>query len=285
MDLDPFQKDNLANWNDRVDVHAASDDYGLRRYAQNADHISDGVAFDKAWMGDVAGCALAHLQCHIGTDTISLARLGAEVTGLDFSDKAIVVARALAESSGTPAQFVVGNVYDAPALLGPDFDFVYTGVGAINWLADLHQWAAAVAGVLKPGGRLYLREAHPQLWVFEEVDGQVVPTYDYVTSRESPLSWDEAETYTDGDASVITHTRSHGWNHSLPDILNALVGSGMTVNRMAEHQGLDWRFVPSAVKEGTQWFLPGELRRQVPAMFSLWATKDLSRPGSSASGK
>ncbi len=273
MELDQFQQDNLANWNDRVAVHAQSDGYGLQRYAADPNHISSVVAFDRPLMGDIAGLRVAHLQCHIGTDTISLARLGATVSGLDFSPKAIDVARGLAKSSGTPASFVVGNVYDAPAVFGATFDFVYTGVGAINWLADLDRWAAAVAGLLESGGRLYLREAHPQLWVFEEVNGQVVPTYDYFTPPDQPFTEDDQSTYTDGDTSTIVNTVTHDWNHSLPEVLNALVGSGMTVDRMEEHEGVDWKFVPSAVREGDQWFLPGDLRRQVPGMFSLWATK------------
>lgn len=273
MELDNFQADNLANWDDRVEVHISSSDYGLDRYVSDSTRISDVVRFDAPLFGEISGLSVAHLQCHIGTDTISLARLGADVTGLDFSAKAIDAARELSSRCGTPAKFVHANVYDAAAALDQKFDFVYSSVGAINWLADINRWAAAVSGVLKPGGRLYVREMHPSLWIFEEVDGEIVPTYPYYNEKNQPLSFDEARTYTDGDHSKIEHGRHHEWTHSLSEIVTALADNRMVVNRMADHQGIEWEVIPSAIKEGRQWFLPGKLREMVPAMFSLWATR------------
>ena len=107
------------------------------------------------------GARLAHLQCHIGTDTISMARLGAKVTGLDFSPRSIEAASALARDCGVDARFVLGDVHDAPALLGEQFDVVYTGVGSLCWLPDVRRWAAAAAACVRPGGLLYLHEVHP----------------------------------------------------------------------------------------------------------------------------
>jgi len=274
MELDAFQRDNRANWDDRATVHITSDDYGLQRYIGDPNFISDVIAFDAPLLGDVTGFDIAHLQCHIGTDTVSLARLGARsVLGLDFSERAIAAANDLAEATGAAATFAIGNVYDAPLLLDRTFDLVYTSVGAINWLADLDRWAGAVSGLLDQGGWFYIRDGHPSIWVLEEVDGEIRPTYDYANSPNRPFTWDEAVTYTDGDHSQITHTRTHEWNHSLPDVVNALVGAGMTIDRMAEHEGLDYQFVLSMVKEGPQWFLPEPWRGKFPTMFSLWATK------------
>ncbi len=275
MSLNPYQQDNLANWNDRVPIHVASQSYHVDRYAEDTALLSEIIAFDAPLLGDIAGLDVAHFQCHIGTDSISLARLGATVTGLDFSASAVEAATTLAERAKADASFVAANVYDAGAALGHErFDLVYTSVGTITWIGELDRWANAIAAVLRPGGSFYIRDIHPTLWVFEEIGGHVIPYYDYFTSPESPLTLESPTTYTDDTSgNGITNTRSHEWNHSLADILNALAAAGLRVDRMLEHEGIDWPFVPSAVKEGTQWFAPEPLRGKVPAMFSLWATK------------
>ncbi|MEZ5375653.1 MAG: class I SAM-dependent methyltransferase [Acidimicrobiales bacterium] len=273
MELDDRQRDNLANWSDRARVHAASQDYGVDRFATDPEHLSDVVRFDATRIGDLAGLDVAHLQCHIGTDTVSLARLGARVIGLDFSEVAIESARALAAAAGVEAEFVVANVYDASTAIGRTVDLVYTSVGVINWVADLDRWAAAIAGLLDPGGRFYLRDMHPSLWTFEEIDGVIAPHYRTLRASGEPFTFDQALTYTDGDHSQILNTRHHEWFHSFADIINALVGAGLSVTRLEEHAGLDWPIGPSAVLEGTQFYLPGELRHQVPQMFSLWAER------------
>ena len=171
MPLDQFRGTNLENWEDRVPLHAASHGYGLDRYRTDPDHISTIVAFDRDYVGDVGGARLLHLQCHIGTDTISWARLGAEATGVDFSPGSLGVARALSKESGTPARFVLSEFYEAPAAIPSEtFDVVYTGVGALNWLPDIAGWARVVAGFLAPGGLFYIRENHPVLWALGNRD-------------------------------------------------------------------------------------------------------------------
>ncbi len=273
MDLNDHQRDNLANWDDRVAVHVASPDYAVQTFIDDPSFLSDVVAFDAPLLGDVAGLSLAHLQCHIGTDSISLARLGARVSGLDFSAPAIDAARDLAARTGTTdADFVVASVYDAPAALGRRFDVVYTSVGVMHWLDDLERWAAAVAGLLVPGGRLYLRDEHPSLWAWDGVDGEPVLTYPYVTPRGQPLTTDEQATYAAGDSSSIVHTRQHEWNHPLSEVVTAVAGVGLRIDRLAEHDGHEWPPLPGMTREGSQWFLPAPLRGRVPAMYSLWAS-------------
>jgi len=150
---------NRANWDERAAAHAASVDYDVAAFADPA-HLSDVVRFDRPLLGDVTGLRGVHLQCHIGTDTISLSRLGATMTGLDFSPAALAEARRLATSTGAPVDFVEAEVYSAPEVLGRGgFDLVYTGVGALCWLPDIRRWAETVAALLKPGGRLFMREA------------------------------------------------------------------------------------------------------------------------------
>ena len=152
---------NRANWDDRVEGHLADSEYRVDELVANPAFVSREVAFAVAEMGSVRGVRLAHLQCHIGTDTISMARLGARVTGLDFSPRSIEAASALARDCGVDARFVLGDVHDAPALLGEQFDVVYTGVGSLCWLPDVRRWAAAAAACVRPGGLLYLHEVHP----------------------------------------------------------------------------------------------------------------------------
>ena len=272
-DIHRWEADNRANWDDRVPIHLDSEMYEVERFVEDPQHVSPIVRFDAPRLGDITGLRVAHLQCHIGTDTISLARLGAEVTGLDFSNQAVAAARELAERGGSPATFIAANVADAAEALDGPFDLVYTGVGALNWLADLGPWAEAVAGLLDPGGRFYVRDSHPALWVYREMDGKVEAYWPYRTPADHPWSWDEAATYTDGDHDSIRHTRTHEWNHPLPEVINALVDAGMRIDRLEEHERIEWQAFPSCVAHEDHFLLPFELRDKVPAMFSLWATK------------
>ena len=274
MSHDNLYADNKANWNDRAAVHAGSDMYRLDEYIADRSLISRTVTYDVDFMPNVEGLSVAHLQCHIGTDTISFDRLGAaSVVGLDFSDTAVEAGRSFAAAAGSTAQFVEASVYDAPAAIGSTVDFVYTSIGAICWIHDIEAWARAVAGLLESGGEFFIRDSHPFAWIFEEIDGEIVPHFNYWHTDE-PLSWDEADTYTDNPDGVgITNTRHHEWNHSLPDIVNALVAAGMRIDRMDEHKGVPWEMFPSAVREGDLWYLPEPLRSQVPVLFSINATK------------
>ncbi|MGH8892909.1 MAG: class I SAM-dependent methyltransferase, partial [Actinomycetes bacterium] len=201
---------NRATWDERAPAHAASADYGLGRFEADPAFVSDVVRFDLPRLGDLAGVRGAHLQCHIGTDTVSLSRLGARMTGLDFSAASVAEARRLAERLGSDADFVEGDVYDAVDLLGAEsFDLVFTGVGALCWLPDIRRWAGVVAGLLRPGGRLFLREGHPMLWALDDIgeDGRLVVEYPYF-ERPEPTVWDEPGSYVETDAEFV-HTVTH----------------------------------------------------------------------------
>src|SRR6476619_2688027 len=162
---DDWRSVNLANWEARVPLHTGPDGYDLAGF-DDPEYLSPVVRFDLPRLGRLDGLDVVHLQCHIGTDTVSLARLGARsVVGVDFSPSALDVARRLADRTHTPVDFVEADVYDALAVLGTEsFDVVYTGVGALCWLPDISRWADVVAGLLRPGGELFMREGHPVLW-------------------------------------------------------------------------------------------------------------------------
>ena len=266
---------NRANWDDRAQAHAASRDYDVPRFAADPDHLSGVVTFDRPLLGDISGLRGVHLQCHIGTDTVSLARLGATMTGLDFSPKSLEQARTLVERAGTPVEFVESDVYDAVGALGGErFDLVYTGVGALCWLPDIRRWAATVAALLKPGGRLFIREGHPVLWSlqYERTDSLLVLDEPYFEQKE-PQIYTEGGTYVDTDV-VFTHNTTHQWNHGLGETVTALLDHGMTVTGLTEHRTVPWEALPGQMHEvaPNEWQLTDRPER-LPHTFTLRAVK------------
>jgi SAM-dependent methyltransferase len=242
---DDYRTVNRARWDERAPAHAAAPEYAIESFATDPAHLSTVVQFDLPRLGEVRGLRGAHLQCHIGTDTVSLARLGARMTGLDFSDPAIEQARELAAAAGVDADFVSGDVYDAPELLGAEtYDLVFTGIGALNWLPDVRRWASVVAALLAPGGRLFLRDGHPMLSTLADVreDGLLVVEYPYF-ERLEPNVWDEPGTYVTTDVQ-FTATRSMEWNHGLGEVVSALIAAGLTLTMLEEHDSVPWNALP-----------------------------------------
>jgi SAM-dependent methyltransferase len=223
----------------------------------------------------VRGLRGVHLQCHIGTDTLSLARLGARMTGLDFSPKSRAEARRLATLGGAEIEFVEADVYEAERVLGREaFDLVYTGVGALCWLPDVRRWAAVAAGLLRPGGRLFLREGHPMLWALDDLrrDGLLVVEYPYV-ERPEPMVFTEDGTYVQTDAS-FQHNVTHSWNHGLGEIVSALLEGGMELTELVEHDSVHWEALPGLMEplDGGVWRLKDRPWR-LPHSYTLQAVK------------
>ncbi len=239
---------NRANWNERAAAHAASPGYSVQQFADDPAYLSHVVRFDLPLLGSVDGLRGVHLQCHIGTDTISLSRLGATMTGLDFSDKSLDEARRIADLAGAKINYVQSDVYDAQAAVGTDHDFVYTGIGALGWLPDIARWARTVASVLRPGGRLFIREGHPLLWVLDHdrTDGLLALEYPYFEQPE-PMIWDEPGSYVQTDV-TFEHTVTHEWNHSLGEIVSALLTAGMTITGLVEHTSVPWNALPGRLR-------------------------------------
>jgi SAM-dependent methyltransferase len=266
---------NRASWDERVPAHAGSPDYALERFRQDPEFLSDVVRFDLPRLGEVAGVRGVHLQCHIGTDTISLARLGARMTGLDFSAPAVARAAALAQQVNAPVDFVEGDVYDAVELLGAErFDLVFTGIGALCWLPDIRRWAAVVAALLRPGGRLFMREGHPMLWALAvpRPDELLVVAHPYFETA-APIVWDEAGTYVETEA-TFAHTVTHQWNHGLGEIVSALLGVRMELTTLVEHDSVPWEALPGQMErlDGAEWRL-AERPERLPHSYTLQAVK------------
>lgn len=275
--VNDYRTVNRANWDDRAPVHAASRAYGLARFAEDPGYLSDVVRFDMARLGDITGVEGVHLQCHLGTDTVSLARLGARMTGLDFSGPALGHARALAESAGLDIGFVEGEVYDAvEALCGRRFDLVYTGIGALCWLPDIRAWASVVASLLAPGGRLFLREGHPMLWAVDEsrsrADGLLTLELPYF-EREEPTVWDDGGTYVDADM-TIEHGLTYQWNHGLGEIVGALLAEGLILTMLEEHDSAPWDVLPGrTVRNQAGEFRLANRPWRLPLTYTLQAVK------------
>jgi SAM-dependent methyltransferase len=255
--MEDYRTLNRASWDERAGPHAASPDYAVESFAADPAFVSGVVRFDLPLLGDISGLRGAHLQCHIGTDTISLARLGADMTGLDFSPAAIEQARRIAGLAGTAVRFVEADVYQAVAVLGAgSFDLVYTGIGALCWLPDIRRWAAVVAGLLRPGGRLFIREGHPMLWSLDETrPGVLAVEYPYF-ERAEPMVFEEEGTYVRTDA-VFTQNRTHEWNHGLGEMITALLAEGMELTGLAEHDSVPWEALPGQMEQigGGEWRL------------------------------
>ncbi len=273
-----YRQANRRNWNERASIHAGSPMYALDAYRAEPTRISGVVRFDRPRLGDIAGLDAVHLQCHIGTDTLSLARLGANVTGLDQSEESIEIARRLFADTGTDGRFEIGDVHAAPTLLERTYDLVYTGVGALNWLPSIDAWSGVVDDLLAPGGRLFLREGHPAMMsLADSTDGTLSLGYPYFETPE-PMVLDETNTYTDPDAadgSSIANSRTYEWNHGLGEVVTALLARGLVLRTLVEHDGLEWRMFPHMVLEDGQYKLPAEQRAMVPMMYTLVASKPI----------
>lgn len=265
---------NKANWNERAAIHVASPDYQTQLFIASPEHLSEVVRFDLPRLGDISGLRAVHLQCHIGTDTLSLARLGAHMSGLDFSPAALEQARQLANACDTPIQFVEAPVYDATRVLeAQSFDLVYTGIGALNWLPYIDDWARTVAALLKPGGRLFLREMHPVLMSLnEDCQNALQIIHPYFEHRE-PLVSDNEHSYVTSD-STLSATITHEWNHGLGEIISALLRHGMRLTALEEHTSIPWNALPGQMSpgEGGEWRLHSQPER-LPLSYTLQAVK------------
>ena len=270
--MDEFSAANRLNWDDRAALHA-TDPTGSYRIANVLAGGSSLFSLEAGEIGDILGMDIAHLQCHIGLDTISLKHLGARsVSGLDFSPAAIAAARNFAARAGADVRFVEASVYDAVEALGRDHDMVFVTWGAVNWLDDIFRWGRVVAGLLRPGGRLYLAEGHPLMFQCDRKGSQLEIQLDWRTPSKLPIVWDEPRTYT-GDHRTLAHVRYYEWIYPLSDVVNALIRAGLTIDFLNEHDAVSWQHFPFAVERGKDLFGLPEDNPKIPLAYSIGATK------------
>ena len=273
IDVSDYQRINMANWDSRVPHHESG--YALHEFTDDPTHISRVVQFDLPRLGDIAGLRGVHLQCHIGTDTVSLARLGAQMSGLDFSEPALEVAARLAADCGQQIDFVESDVYEAlDQLPAGEFDFVFTGIGALCWLPDAARWAQVVAGLLKPGGFLFIREGHPMLWTLSDPRPDELAVIEFGYFESEGVVFVEEHSYVDHEGMLDSPTLV-SFNHSLSEVFNALWNAGLTISLFEEHQSVPWNPLADAMVEDEM----GEFRLRdnpgrLAATYTLRAVKN-----------
>jgi SAM-dependent methyltransferase len=261
---------NQQLWDEYTRINAASPLYELDRFKAGAIKLHP---LERSELeADVSGKTLLHLQCHFGMDTLSWARLGARVTGMDFSEKAIALARSLSEELLIPARFVCCDLYDLPRHLDGEFDIVFTSYGVLTWLPDLRSWAELVARYLRPGGLFYIAEFHPAGMLFsEKVTGlEWRVGYDYF--REEVSICQAEGNYSDRTA-TLEHNTAHEWTYQLGTVVSELIRAGLRIEYLHEHPFTVYGQFPFLERrEDTHWHLPEGMLR-VPLLFSLRAVK------------
>ncbi|MFB6457831.1 class I SAM-dependent methyltransferase [Chitinophaga sp. Hz27] len=255
---------NKQLWNNKTEVHLGSEFYAVDAFKAGKSSLN---AIELEEVGAVEGKHLLHLQCHFGMDTISWAKNGAVVTGLDLSDKAITAAEDLAAQLAVPATFVCANVYDTTKVISGEFDIVYTSYGTIGWLPDLDIWAKEIAAKLKPGGFFYMVDFHPIVWMFDDQFKEIQYSY----FNQAPIVETTNGTYADRSADL--HDTSYGWNHPTSEVLNALKRAGLTLEFFNEHTSSPYNCFANTVEVAPGLFQIKGLEEKIPMLFSLKFTK------------
>lgn len=274
-DFDKELGENRKLWDDWTAIHTTGAFYDVDRFRTDPSDVRI-ETWEREEVGEVAGKSLLHVQCHFGLDTLSWARMGAQVTGVDFSEPAIAFARELAAEVGLghASRFLVSNVYDLPmALPGETFDVVYTSRGVLCWLPDIDRWGEIVASFVKPGGIFYIHEAHPMLWAVDDAQrtsNDLHLAYPYWGG--DTLTFPVEGSYADPTADVDAEWE-HGWNHSLGEIVTALANAGLRVEFLDEKPIVVWPVEWLVPVEGGLGF-PPEQKGTMPLMYSLRARKD-----------
>lgn len=253
---------NRQSWNNRVDAHLKSKFYDLDGFLKGKSSLNK-IELDL--LGDVRGKSILHLQCHFGQDTISLSRMGAEVTGIDLSDKAIESAKKIAKETNTNAEFICCDIYDLPNHLDKEFDIVFTSYGVLGWLPDMDKWAGIVSKFLKAGGQFILVEFHPVVWMFDDNFEKVA--YNYFNSGEIVES--ESGTYADKSADI--HQEYVMWNHGLSEVMNSLIKHGLEIISMDEYDYSPYKCFNKSVEVGPGKYRIAQFDNKIPMVYSVYA--------------
>lgn len=262
-DYSEFFKANQHIWEQRTRIHKDSEFYDVPGFMTGKEVLTP---IELNEVGDVTGKSLLHLQCHFGLDTLSWARRGAIVTGIDFSQEAITEANRIAQAVKLPADFLCGNVYNATNLLGEKkFDIIFTSYGVVGWLPDLDKWAAVIRKHLKAGGLFYIAEFHPVVWMFDDEFSRI----EYPYHNKEVIETESQSTYTDGPSNITG--KEYGWNHSLSEVINALLYNGLQIQQFNEHSFSPYPCFKNMISGGKgKWYIKG-LEEKIPMVYSIIA--------------
>lgn len=256
---------NKKAWNDRVETHVQSTFYNMDDFLKGKSSLNK-IELDL--LGDLTGKKVLHLQCHFGQDSISLARMGATVTGVDLSDKAIQKANELALETQANAQFICCDIYDLPHHLDEQFDLVFTSYGTIGWLPDLDKWAKLVEKFLKPGGKFVFVEFHPVMWMYDNDFNEVFYSY----FKAEPIVETEEGTYADKHADLTL--TSVTWNHALSEVMTSLLKQKMTLNDFQEYDYSPYNISSHMIESNHEnKFIVEKFGNKIPLVYSLVFSK------------
>ena len=256
-------------------VHLASEFYGVNDFIKGKTSLND---IELNLLGNIEGKSLLHLQCHFGMDSISLARLGAKVTGVDFSEPAIEAAQNLSEKAGTKTEFICSDIYSLPEHLDNKFDIVFTSYGTIGWLPDIEKWAYIVSKYLNPGGCFVMVEFHPVVWMFDNDFKEVAYRY----FLEEAIVEETEGTYANPDAAINKKTFS--WNHSLGEVINNLINAGLEIESFEEYDYSPYNCFRHTKEVAPARFQIEKFGNKIPMLYSIKARTNSYRKKSSTRG-
>lgn len=255
---------NRQSWNNRTETHLKSEFYDLDNFLEGKSSLND---IELNLLGDIKGKSILHLQCHFGQDTISLERLGANVTGVDLSDKAIESAKQIAKDVNSNAKFICCDIYDLPNHLNEKFDIVFTSYGTIGWLPDLEKWAKVVSKFLKPNGQFVFVEFHPVVWMFDDNFDKI--GYRYFNS--GAILETENGTYADKKADI---TQSYVmWNHGISEVLNSLIKNGLEIKSLDEFDYSPYNCFNNTIEFESRKYRVEHLDNKIPMVYSITAIR------------
>lgn len=255
---------NRKSWNKRTEIHLKSEFYDLDNFLKGKSSLND---IELNLLGNIKGKTILHLQCHFGQDTISLARLGANVVGIDLSDKAIESAKQIAEGSNSNVKFICCDIYDLPKHLDEKFDIVFTSYGTIGWLPDLDKWAKIISKFLKPNGQFVFVEFHPVVWMFDDNFDKI--GYRYFNS--GAIVETQSGTYADKTADMTVSDIS--WNHGIGEVLNSLIKNGLEIKSLEEYDYSPYNCFNKTVEFEPRKYRIEHLDNKIPMVYSITATR------------
>lgn len=255
---------NKDNWNKRVSIHTGSTFYDIEGFKKTQDSLNE---IEVSELTEVSGKSLLHLQCHFGMDSLSWAKRGARVTGMDFSEEAIDTATKLNKELGLDARFVCSSVYDLAQNLDDKFDIIFTSYGVVGWLPDLNRWAEVIDHFLKPGGTFYMAEFHPVIWMFDDN----FKFFEYSYFNDGVIEIDQESTYTDGEEAL--NMKEYSWNHGISEVINALTKRGLVIEFFNEHDYSPYNCFNQTVEVEKGKFMIKNLEKIIPMVYSIKASK------------
>jgi SAM-dependent methyltransferase len=256
---------NKKAWDVKAPVHYVSEFYNVNGFKKGDSSL---YHIELNELNDVVGKTILHLQCHFGLDSISWERLGANVTGVDFSEKSIDLANSLKRELSSNVNFLCANIYDLDKrLIDREFDIIYCSYGTLTWLPDLYEWGKIITKFLKPGGTFYIVDFHPLLTCYNHLESVSISNSYFNTKT---IVKNIKGTYTDFEADI--ESTEYTWNHSISEILDIFFKFHYDIEFFKEYPFIPFNCFPNLVKsKDGNWEMKG--KPNIPLLFSLKAVK------------